>query len=75
MEEARLVSGIAAEPAAPAPVAECAAALKRLRYERESADLQRQIDGVQPGAAAEAEIAALSQRKMELVRRIGQLST
>lgn len=75
MEEARLVTGIAAEPAAAAPVAECVAALRRLRYERESADLQRRIDGLQPGAASDAEIAALWQRKMDLVRRIGQLST
>jgi len=75
MEEARLVTGIAAEPQAAAPVAECTAALKRLRYERESADLQRRIDGLQSSAAPDAEIAALWQRKMELVRRIGQLST
>jgi DNA primase len=75
MEEARLVSGIASEPAAAAPVAECASALKRLRYERECAELQRRIDGLQSGPAADAEIAALWQRKMELVRRIEQLST
>jgi hypothetical protein len=73
MEEARLVTGIAAEPAGAAPVAECVAALKRLRYERESADLQRRIDGLQASAAADMEIAALSHRKMELVRRIEQL--
>jgi DNA primase len=74
MEEARLVTGIAAESAAAAPAAECADALRRLRYERESADLQRRIDGLQSTAGSDAEIAVLWQRKMELVRRIEQLS-
>lgn len=75
MEEARLVTGIAAEPEGAAPVGECVAALKRLRFERESADLQRRIDGLQSRAAPDEEIADLWQRKMELVRRIEQLST
>jgi DNA primase len=75
MEEARLVTGIASEPAGAAPASECAAALKRLRYERETADLQRRIDGLQSSAAPDSEISILWQRKMELVRRIEQLST
>jgi len=74
MEEARLVTGIAAEPAAPAPLAECVATLKRLRYERERAGLQREIDGLQ-GGDAEGRMAELYRRKMELIRLIQQLST
>jgi len=74
MEEARLVTGIAAEPAAPAPLAECVATLKRLRYERERAGLQREIDGLQ-GCDAEGRMAELYRRKMELIRLIEQLST
>jgi hypothetical protein len=75
MEEARLVTGIAAEPAGAAPVAECVAELKRLRYERESADLQRRIGELQARSGPDAEIAALWQRKIELVRLIERLST
>jgi DNA primase len=75
MEEARLVTGIAAEPAAAAPPAECLAALKRLRLEREFAALQRQIDELQdrggPGSLA---IDDLHSRKMDLRRRIDALS-
>ena len=74
MEEARLVAGIAAEPAAPAPLAECVATLKRLRYERERAGLQREIDRLQ-GADIDGRMAELYQRKMELIRRIERLST
>jgi DNA primase len=74
MEEARLVTGIAAEPAAAAPVVECAAALKRLRWERERAAVQGRIDALQSGEGHAAEMAALDERKMELVRLIQQLS-
>ena len=73
MEEARLVTGVAAEPAAPAPLAECVSTLKRLRYERERAALQREIDALQ-GADAGAQIADLYRRKLELIRRIERLS-
>jgi hypothetical protein len=75
MEEARLVSGIAAQPAAPAPVAECVAALKRQRYERERSEVQARITALQSETGQDAEMAALDERKMELVRRIAQLST
>jgi DNA primase len=74
-EEARLVTGIAAEPAGAAPPGECLATLKRQRFERETADLQRRIEGLQNGGTADDEIAALWHRKMELVRRIEQFST
>ncbi len=75
MEEARLVTGIAAQAAAPAPVVECVAALKRQRYERERSDLQARIDALQSAAGQDAEMAVLAERKMELVRRIERLST
>ena len=74
IEEARLVTGIAAIPACPAPLDECIATLRRLRYERERTELQRQIDRLQASGGAEAAIAALSRQKMDLIRRIAQLS-
>jgi len=74
VEEARLVTGIAAMPACPAPPGECVATLRRLRYERERTELQREIDRLQSGGGSEADIAALSRQKMELIRRIAQLS-
>ena len=54
---------------------ECVAALKRQRYERERAELQARIDALQSAAGHDAEMAVLAERKMELVRRIEQLST
>ena len=74
VEEARLVTGIAAMPACPAPPAECVATLRRLRYERERTELQRQIDRLQSDGGGEMAIAALSQQKMDLIRLIEQLS-
>jgi len=74
VEEARLVTGIAAIPACPAPTEECVATLRRLRYERERTELQRQIDRLQSSGGPEADIAALSRQKMDLIRRIAQLS-
>jgi DNA primase len=43
---AQQLTAIAAEPAAPAPAFECVRALKLLRYDRERAELQREIDGL-----------------------------
>ncbi|RPJ66197.1 MAG: DNA primase [Acidobacteria bacterium] len=74
VEEARLVTGIAAMPSGPAPPQECVATLRRLRFERERTELQRQIDRLQSDGGSEAAIAALSRQKMELIRRIAQLS-
>jgi DNA primase len=75
--EAALVTGIAAEPVGAAPPLACAQALKRLRFERERAEVQQEIDRLQDqGAGGDSRrIEALWQRKMDLVQRIETLST
>jgi DNA primase len=73
---AQQVTAIAAEPVAPAPAAECVRALKLLRYDRERAELQREIDGLRDdGSATTAtRIEQLYDRKVDLKRRIEQLA-
>jgi len=73
---AQQVTAIAAEPAAPAPAAECVRALKLLRYDRERAELQREIDGLRDDGSATtaARIEQLYDRKVDLKRRIEQLA-
>jgi DNA primase len=71
--ETALVRDIASQPGAPAEDAtDCARTLKRLRYDRDRAALQREIDRLQEDGAArhEAEIVALWERKKELLHRI-----
>ena len=71
--EAALVQDIATQPGAPSEDAsDCARTLKRLRYDRERAALQREIDRLQEDGASrhEAEIVALWERKKELLHRI-----
>jgi DNA primase len=72
----QLVTGIAAIAKSSAPPAECVRALKRLRYERERAALQREIDRLQQLGATQHghEINDLWQRKKELLHRIEQLT-
>jgi DNA primase len=72
-EEARLVTGIAAEPARPVPAAESAAELRLLRFERERAALQREIETLQSSGAGDDRMAELGQRKVELSREINRL--
>ena len=77
-EEATLASRIAAEPAAPANVNDCAMELRRLRYERERAMLQDEIDRQQqqgPSGAApgQDDLDTLLQRKLDLLQRIEAL--
>jgi DNA primase len=74
---AQQLTAIAAEPAAPAPAPECVRALKLLRYDRERAELQRQIDGLRDDGSATtaARIEQLYDRKVDLKRRIEQLAT
>jgi DNA primase len=72
-EEARLVTGIAAEPARPVPAAESAAELRLLRFERERAALQREIEALQSSGAGDDRMGELGQRKVELSREINRL--
>ena len=72
---AQLVTGIAATAFSPAPPLECVQALRRLRWDRERAALQREINRLQElGAADGAEIDALWQKKKDLLHRIEQLT-
>ena len=69
---AQIVASIAANPTSPAPAVECARALKRLRWERERAAIQREIDRLQELGAGQHghEIDALWQKKKDLLLRI-----
>jgi len=73
---AQLVTSIAATANPPAPPLECARALKRLRWERERAAIQREIDRLQELGAGrhEREIEALWLKKKDLMHRIEELS-
>jgi DNA primase len=73
--EIRLVTGIAAENACPAPVGECVRALRLLRYDRERAALQREIDRLQENTAPGTidRIEQLGLQKIDLKRRIEAL--
>ncbi len=73
--EAELVAEIGRQTGAPADAADCVRTLKRLRYDRERADVQREIDRLQEAGAAhhEHEIIALWERKKDLLRRMERL--
>jgi DNA primase len=73
---AQLVAGICAHDARPAPAGDCVRALKRLRCERERAEIQREIDRLQNLGARQhgGEIDALWQKKKDLLHRIEQLT-
>jgi DNA primase len=73
---AQLVTSIAATPIATAPPAGCIRALKRLRWERERAAIQREIDRLQQLGATQygQEIDTLWQRKKNLLHRIEELT-
>jgi hypothetical protein len=71
-EEAHRLAAIAAEPSAPVLDAESAVlSLKRMKYERQLAAVQRQIDGMQARGDRGADLLVLLQRKMELGRLLG----
>jgi DNA primase len=78
MVEAQLVTSIASESEAHVhDAAECAGILKRLRYERERAALQREIDRIQQlggGAPPGDQLQQLLVRKYDLIRRINGLN-
>ncbi len=73
---AQLVTSVAASGTPPVPAAECVRALKRLRWERERAEIQREIDRLQQLGASQHghEIDDLWQRKKDLMHRIEQLT-
>jgi DNA primase len=72
----RLVTGIAAEPTRPAPAEDCVRTLRLMRFDRERAALQREIDVLQqrPTGDSMARIEQLGLQKIELKRRIEALS-
>ncbi len=75
--EVQLATAVAAEPAPPVlDLSACVRELKRLRYDREQAAVQREIDRLQELGAAErgAEIDALWTRKHQLLQRIAGLN-
>ena len=76
-QEVSLVEDIARHKQSPGDPAECVRALKRMRYDRERAEVQREIDRLQEAGAArhEHEIVALWDRKKALVQRIEALIT
>jgi hypothetical protein len=76
----QLVTGIAGEPDAPVSgpddLADCVRSLKRLRFERERASIQREIDtlqGTRPDRN-DTRIDVLLNHKRELARRIEELT-
>jgi DNA primase len=73
---AQVVAGIAASATSPAPPLDCARAIKRLRWERERAAIQREIDRLQELGAGQhdGEIDALWRKKKDLLHRIEQLT-
>jgi DNA primase len=73
---AQIVTSIAANTISTAPPAACARALKRLRWERERAAIQREIDRLQELGATQhgREIDNLWQRKKNLLLRIEDLT-
>jgi DNA primase len=73
---AQLVTSIAATPISTAPPVGCVRAIKRLRWERERAAIQREIDRLQQLGATQygQEIDTLWQRKKNLLHRIEELT-
>jgi DNA primase len=73
---AQLVTSIAATSTSTAPPGACVRALKRLRWERERAAIQREIDRLQELGATQHghEIDDLWQRKKNLLHRIEELT-
>ncbi len=75
MEEAALVEQICRQDRAPAAAADCIVTLKKLRLERERADVQRGIDRLQEQGSGrdEAQIDALLGKMRSLSQRIEAL--
>jgi hypothetical protein len=76
IREAQLVTGVASEAEPHVhDASECAVILKRLRYERERAVLQREIDRLQQAGGTEPgdDLQDLLVRKYALIQRIDSL--
>ncbi|HJR61584.1 MAG TPA: DNA primase [Vicinamibacterales bacterium] len=73
--EALLVTELGRPASAPAHPSDCVMALKKRRFDRERADVQREIDRLQEqgGARYEDEIVVLWARKQALLRRIEEM--
>jgi DNA primase len=73
--EARLVSELGRPEKAPAHPSDCVIALKKRRFDRERAEVQREIGRLQEqgGARYEDEIVTLWARKRDLLRRIEEM--
>ena len=70
--EAQRLVAIAAEPSAPVLDPESAVrSLKRMKYERLLAAVQRDIDGLQARGEKGSELDGLLQKKLELRRLLG----
>ena len=74
--EAALVQEVARQSGAPADAPDCVRTLKRQRYDRERAQVQREIDRLQEAGAArhDTEITALLKRQQALVQRITEIA-
>lgn len=74
-EEADLISRAGRVPTRPAPAAACVQALKRRRYERERAAVQREIDRLQESGAPVTDVRfdALMRQKLALKERLEAL--
>jgi hypothetical protein len=74
-QESGLVEQIGRQKGSPGNPAECVRALKRMRYLRERAAVQQEIDRLQQAGAArhDGEIAALWDRKKAILQRIEAL--
>jgi len=73
-EDQKLVSEIAREAAAPNDVVDCGTELRRMRYKREGATLQNEIDRRYQDGSPAQEITALLARKNRLQQRIEELA-
>jgi DNA primase len=70
--EAAFVREIARQTGAPGDAADCVRTLKRRRFDRERAEVQREIDRLQEAGAAghDQEIDALWERKKDILQRL-----
>jgi DNA primase len=72
-DETRLVTGIAAVAERPVPAEDSANELRLMRFERERAGLQREIERLQSAGTSGEPLESVLQRKVELSREIDRL--